>query len=142
VTPTAAAARAAAGIAAVSRFVAGVRVAAAAPILACMAAGRHPISPRSRQRGWAGLIALLLALLIVAWLGRTLLAKLLPAPATTVTTRGHGDARGSGGTTPADADATSATPAPRNELERARGLEAEVRKDAAEQEKRIDAATQ
>jgi len=100
------------------------------------------IAPRRRQRGWAGLIALLLALLIVAWLGRTLLAKLLPAPTAVVTTKGHTNARGPGGGAPADEDATTATPVPRNELERAKGLEAEVRKDAAEQEKRIDAATQ
>jgi hypothetical protein len=98
-------------------------------------------APR-RQRGWAGLIALLLALLIVAWLGRTLLAKLLPAPSATVTTKGHAGARVTGGGAPADEDATTATPVPRNELERAKGLEAQVRKDAEAQEKRIDAATQ
>jgi hypothetical protein len=107
-----------------------------------MAAMPDSIAPRRRQRGWAGLIALLLALLIVAWLGRTLLAKLLPAPTAVVTTKGHTNARGPGGGAPADEDATTATPVPRNELERAKGLEAEVHKDAAEQEKRIDAATQ
>lgn len=106
-----------------------------------MAALRDSIAPRRRQRGWAGLIALLLALLIVAWLGRTLLARLLPAPTAVVTTKGHG-ARGPGGGAPADEDAATAAPVPRNELERAKGLEAQVRKDAAEQQKRIDAATQ
>jgi hypothetical protein len=91
---------------------------------------------RRRQRGWAGLVALLLALLIVAWLGRTLLARLLPAPAAVETSKGHAGGRATGG------DATAATPVPRSELERAKGLEAQVRKDAADEEKRIDAATQ
>ncbi len=96
----------------------------------------------TRQRGWAGLVGLLLALLIVAWLGRTLIARLLPAPATVVTTKGRADGtRVQGGAAPADADATSATPVPRNELERARGLESDVRRQAADLEKRIDDGT-
>jgi hypothetical protein len=108
-----------------------------------MATPRRFAAMATRQRGWAGLIGLLIALLIVAWLGRTLITKLLPAPATVVTTKGRVDgARAPGGVAPGDVDATSATPVPRNELERARGLESDVRRQAAELEQRIDKSTQ
>jgi hypothetical protein len=108
-----------------------------------MATPRRFAAMAIRQRGWAGLIGLLIALLIVAWLGRTLIAKLLPAPGTVVTTKGRADgSRVPGGAAPADDDATTATPAPRNELERARGLESDVRRQAADLEQRIDKGTQ
>jgi hypothetical protein len=85
------------------------------------------------------LIALLIALLIVAWLGRTLLFRLLPQPETTMTSKGpHAGRRVPGGAAPADLDPTTATPVPRNELERARGLESTIRDQAADMSKRID----
>jgi hypothetical protein len=103
-----------------------------------MPAPRNWLAPAHRQRGWAGLIGILLALLIVAWLGRTLLARLLPEM-TPVTSKGqHAGNRVPGGASPADIDATTATPAPRSELERARGLEGAVRDQAADMSKRID----
>jgi hypothetical protein len=94
-------------------------------------------APAGRQRGWAGLIGLLIALLIVAWLGRTLLVRLLPQE-TTMSKSKHAGNRVPGGASPADVDVTTATPAPRNELERARGLESAVRDQAADLSKRID----
>ena len=96
--------------------------------------------PAHRQRGWAGLIGLLIALLIVAWLGRTLLVRLLPEAATAsdAAKSQHAGNRVPGGASPADVDVTTATPAPRNELERARGLESAVRDQAADLSKRID----
>ena len=96
------------------------------------------LAPAHRQRGWAGLIGILLALLIVAWLGRTLLARLLPEMTTGPSKGQHAGNRVPGGASPADVDATTATPSPRNELERARGLEGAVRDQAADMSKRID----
>ncbi len=90
------------------------------------------------QRGWAGLIGLLIALAIVAWLGRGLLAKLLPAPPPPT----RAGARAPGPVAPADFDATTTTPVPRNELERAKGLENAVRDQAADMARRIEDAQQ
>lgn len=92
-----------------------------------------------RQRGWAGLIGLLLALLIVAWLGRTLLTRLLPQASTETRHSQHAGNRVPGSAAPADLDATTTSPSPRNALDRARGLESAVRDQAADIEKRIDA---
>jgi hypothetical protein len=103
-----------------------------------MDASRSRVAARHRQRGWAGLIGLLIALVIVAWLGRILIAKLLPsAPPADA----HGVHRVPGGAAPADVDPTTATPVPRTELERARNLQADVQKQAADLEKRIDEGT-
>lgn len=97
----------------------------------------HRLS-RHRQQGWAGILVLLIAVLIVAWLGKTQLAKLLPsAPAR------HADgSRVPGGAAPADVDPTQAAPAPFTELERAKNLESSVKAQAADIEKRIDERTQ
>jgi hypothetical protein len=91
-------------------------------------------SSRRLQQGWVGLIGLLIALLIVAWLSRTLIARLLPAPVTVHA----GDSRVPGGQAPAPLDTNSASPNPRVELERAKGLQAEVQQQAADNEKRIE----
>ncbi len=103
-----------------------------------MPATRHRSVPARRQHGWAGLIGLLLALVIVAWLGRTLLVRLLPE-ATPAAKSSRAGSRVPGGAAPADFDATTAVPSPRNELERAHGLEGAVRDQAADMSKRIDA---
>ena len=102
---------------------------------------RHAYAFACRQRGWAGLIGLLIALLIVAWLGRKLMVRLLPQEAATTSRSQHAGNRVPGGASPADVDVTTATPAPRNELERARGLESAVRDQAADLSKRIDEQT-
>jgi hypothetical protein len=86
------------------------------------------------------LIGLLLALLIVAWLGRTLLAELLPQATATSKTQRAGN-RVPGGESPADLDVTTATPAPGDALSRAKGLESATRDQAADLSKRIDEQT-
>jgi hypothetical protein len=98
-----------------------------------------------RQGGWVGLIVILLALVIVAWLSKDALQKYglmsglekqgKPVAATD-RVRGPGV-----GVTEASPDLTTATPAPLNALERARGVEGMVKEQAAEQSKRIDEAT-
>jgi hypothetical protein len=69
-----------------------------------------------RQRGWAGLLALLLALAIVAWLARDALHKYGMVP----TTPGVAPAAGPG-------TAGESEPAPRSPLDAARGLESTLR---------------
>ncbi len=106
-----------------------------------MTAPRH-VRPAARlQRGWAGLIGLLIALLIVAWLSRTLIRRLLPDESTTIMTSTEHGNRVPGGLAPADVDVTTTTPVPRNELQRARGLESATRDQAADMSKRIDEQT-
>jgi hypothetical protein len=92
---------------------------------------------RDRQRGWVGLVLLLVALLIVAVLSQRIL-------------RQYGLLQGSSGDTKATAtrspgdsmlspsDATSATPLPANAVERARGVEATIQQQADDASKRID----
>ncbi|MEO8976756.1 MAG: hypothetical protein ABI552_13500 [Casimicrobiaceae bacterium] len=102
-----------------------------------MARSRQIARTARLQQGWVGLIGLLLALLIVAWLGRSLLLQLLPPPPTM--SRGSSAInRVPGGAAPAEVDATTASPSPRNELERAKGLESATRDQASEISKRID----
>ena len=90
-----------------------------------------------RQRGWVGLVALLLALVIVAMLAQTALRRygLLAAgdaPAKNTASRVSGDAA------PAELDPATVAPTPRNALERARGVENTVRRQADELGKQID----
>jgi hypothetical protein len=88
-----------------------------------------------RQRGWVGLVVLLLALAIVAVLAQTALKRYgLLAPADTAAAKAS--ARMQVPDAPGQVDA--ATPAPRNALERARGVENMVRKQADELGKQID----
>ncbi|HEX8738941.1 MAG TPA: hypothetical protein VF925_02225 [Casimicrobiaceae bacterium] len=86
------------------------------------------------QRGWLGLIGLVLALVIVALLARTILKEYGLAGNSTATAR-HVMVPGA----PDVESAANITP--KNALERARALQDQVRKDAADEEKRIDAAT-
>jgi hypothetical protein len=92
-----------------------------------------------RQRGWLGLIAILIALVIVALLAQTLLKTygLLPG-AETSTKAGP---RGPGVAAPVEVDPTTATPAPTTPIERARGMEQQLQRDAQELGKRIDEQT-
>jgi len=91
---------------------------------------------RVRQRGWLGLIAILIALVIVALLAQKLLKTygLVPGAETSAPAglRGPGSAAG---------DPTNATPAPTNPIARARGLEQQVQRDAQDIGKRIDEQT-
>ena len=94
---------------------------------------------RTRQRGWLGLIAILIALVIVALLAQKLLQTygLVPGAGTSAQV----GSRGPGPAASAEGDATSATPAPTNPIERARGLEQQVQRDAQDLGKRIDEQT-
>jgi hypothetical protein len=98
-----------------------------------------------RQGGWVGLIVILLALVVVAWLSKDALKKyglmsdLEKQPkAGSATERVGGAGIGVSGAAP---DITTATPAPLNALERARGVENMVKEQAAEQSRRIDEGT-
>lgn len=94
---------------------------------------------RARQTGWLGLIAILIALVIVALLAQKLLKTygLVPGAETSA----PAGLRGPGPAAPAAGDATNATPAPTNPIERARGLEQQVQRDAQDLGKRIDEQT-
>ncbi len=96
----------------------------------------------SRQRGWIGLIGLLLALVIVALLAQKLLKTyglIQDTEPGAKSTAGRG-VRGPGEASPAPMDATEATPAPAAAIERARGLESAVQQQAQDMNKRIDDA--
>lgn len=87
----------------------------------------------ARQGGWAGLIGLLIALLVVFLLGRTLLQQMglltgTPKPAAAAA--------------PGSVQAGVATPAPTAPMERARALEQQVQQQARENAERIDKASQ
>ena len=85
---------------------------------------------RRRQRGWVGLVVILLALVIVAVLARTALKQygLLDDPAKAPAAAGASEA------------AQAATVTPRNALERAKGVEDMVKQGAAAQKQNIDDA--
>jgi hypothetical protein len=88
---------------------------------------------RSSQRGWVGLIVLLVALVIVGMLLKTVLKEY----GLTGTTGPASKA------TPVDSvshDVTTTQVTPRNALEQARGLESSVQRQAVDQAKRIDDA--
>ena len=93
---------------------------------------------RFRQRGWLGLVGLLIALVIVAVLAQTVLRSygLL----------GGGDrkvagSRGPGAIAPAVVDPTDAAPSSAAPIERARGLEQQMQRDAQDLGRRIDEQT-
>jgi hypothetical protein len=90
-----------------------------------------------RQRGWIGLVVLLVALLIVAMLGRRILAEMGLA--------GRGDpvertAPGPSAAQPSAArtDEGAATPVPRSPLDKARGVEESLQRESAERAKRME----
>jgi hypothetical protein len=95
-------------------------------------------SARSDQRGWIGLIAILIALVIVAMLAQTLLKSsgLLGSGAPT-----KAGTRVPGPAAPVAPDSAAAPAAPTTPIESARGLEQQVQRDAQEQARRIDEQT-
>jgi hypothetical protein len=96
-----------------------------------------------RQRGWVGIIVLLLALVIVAVLAQTVLKQsglLGGFDQRSQSARPGETARGPGAIAPAPIDATTATPTPANALERARGLESEMQQQTQDRSKQIDGA--
>jgi hypothetical protein len=92
-----------------------------------------------RQRGWVGLIAILIALAIIAVLAQTVLKTygLVPGAGTSA----KAGPRGPGVAAPAEVDPTAATPAPSTPIDRARGLEQQVQRDAQDLGRRIDEQT-
>ncbi len=94
----------------------------------------------ARQRGWIGLVVILLALVIVAVLAQTALKRYGMLGEDRTTTKAAGP-RGVGPTSPVDVDATGATPTPGNAMERARGLEASVGQQTQQMTERIESQT-
>jgi hypothetical protein len=99
-------------------------------------AGRPvPQLTHPRQDGWVGLIVLLLALVMVAVLAQTALKRyglLAPADAPTAKTAVRAQAPDASG------QVDAATTTPRNALERARGVENAVRRQADDLGRQID----
>jgi Tfp pilus assembly protein PilX len=93
-----------------------------------------------RQRGWAGIVVLLLALLVIAILGQKMLHEYgLTAQATSGGPSSQkNSARPAAAATDVAGDATAATPVPANAIERARGMEAVIQQQADQAAKRID----
>jgi len=94
---------------------------------------RRECGSRARQRGWAGLIGLIIALVIVALLAKTVLEQygMTRKPGTAGETTGLG---------PVPQDTAAIIPAPRDAMERARGLESAVQQQAIDKAKRIEDA--
>ena len=88
--------------------------------------------PRARQRGWVGVIVLLLALAIVALLGKTLLQQMGIVGGAT------GDKVNA---RPGNVQGDVVVPPPAAALERARGLEQAVHEQARDAAARVDRAT-
>jgi len=87
---------------------------------------------RARQGGWVGLIVLLLALAVVALLGKTLLQRMglaSPAPGDKSLAR------------PGSVQGDVVVPPPAEALERVRGLERAVQEQARDAAARVDRAT-
>jgi hypothetical protein len=97
------------------------------------------------QRGFLGLVVILIALLIVAWLAMDALKQYGAMSGTAAPSKAAPAAerpRGPGaGVTEAAPDVPTATPAPMDALGKARGLENAVREQAAETSRRIDEGT-
>ena len=100
---------------------------------------------KGRQGGFLGLVIILIALLIVAWLSMDALkayglmsGTAAPAKAAPASERVRGPGAG---VTEAAPDVTTVTPAPMDALGKARGLESAVADQAAESARRIDAGS-
>ena len=95
---------------------------------------------RARQRGWAGLIGLLIALAIVLLLGRTVLQQMgvlsphPPAASTPVSRQLAPDA--------ASAQAATASPSYSAPIERARSVESTVQQQARDAAARVERSSQ
>jgi hypothetical protein len=92
----------------------------------------------ARQRGWIGLIGILIALVIVAVLARTVL-KSYGLLSDEEAKRVSGRVPPAASAAPIDPTSVPATPGAT--IERARSLEQQVQRDAQQQEKRIDEST-
>ena len=96
-----------------------------------------------RQGGWAGLVVILIALLVVAFLAKDALKEygLVPGAAAPMKAGTPGERARSAAATGAEAlDVGSAPTAPATPLERARGVEEMVKRQAEENARRVDDA--
>lgn len=93
-----------------------------------------------RQRGWVGLVVILIALVIVAVLAERALKGYGLVPGADSNTRAGG--RVPPAASQAGVDPTSVPATPGATLDRARGLEQQVQQQAKDQAKRIDEQTQ
>ncbi len=91
-----------------------------------------------RQRGWVGLIVLLLAVVIIGVLGQTILRQMGLLSTDRATSKAAGP-RGPGPAGAAPIDATASAPVPGNAVERARGLESSLQQQSQDIGQRIDA---
>ena len=89
------------------------------------------------QRGWIGLVVILLALVVVAWLARDALRAYGLSGAASAR---PGAERLVPGAVSGEMETRSAPAAPATPLERARGVEATLQRDADERARRIDDA--
>ena len=99
----------------------------------------------ARQRGWAGIVVILVALVIVAILAKEALKGYGLAPGATATTKAATPAeraRMPGAISGEAIDMGAAPSAPAAALERARGVEEMVKQQAAERDVRHDRAAQ
>jgi len=98
----------------------------------------RPSRIRFGQRGWLGLVGVLIALVIVALLAQTVLKShgLLGGDRAQPTAAGT-----PGAVAPAAVDATEAAPARTTPIERARGVERDLQRDAQDLGRRIDEQT-
>ena len=99
--------------------------------------------PTARQGGWVGLVVILLALVIVAVLAKDALKQYGLVPGAGVSTKAgtpgeRARAPGAVGVEPGDLGTVPTMPA--NALERARGVEDMVKRQADERAARVDGA--
>jgi hypothetical protein len=92
---------------------------------------------RRRQRGWVGLIVILLALAVVALLGRTVLREMGLLGARPPVAQTGEPGRLPSGAQPA-AEPASATPSSSAPIDRARAVEGMVLQGAAERGRQVD----
>lgn len=85
-------------------------------------------SPRRRQGGWLGMIVILIALAIVAWLSKDALLKYgMLGDTTTTSKRAGGTATGASG-------GDAASPTPSNVREKAKALEGLLQQESAKRD--------
>jgi hypothetical protein len=98
------------------------------------------MSTMRKQRGWIGLIVLLVALVIVGLLSQKLLKQMGLFSEDRAISKATGP-RGPGPTGAVPLDVTGAPPVPGNAIERAKGLESTLQQQSQDMGQRIDAQT-
>jgi len=99
-------------------------------------------APPSRQRGWAGIVMILVAVVIVAFVAKEALKGYGLAPVSTRTGTPAERVRAPGASGIEAVDPGAAPVAAANPIERARGVEEMLKQQAAERAARGDGTTQ